>query len=96
MRLNAQAARAQPKAPMSAASKITRVVSDLFLPMCEGFVPAYTPLTSSPDGEELVLLERIWEMFPDAMATREDFVGRMGLLYDTGSRKRARSPPAEG
>ena len=50
---------------MSAASKITKVVTDFFLPMAEGFVPAYTPLTQSPDAEEMLLLEKIWEMFPE-------------------------------
>ena len=84
MRMNAQAARSHPKTPMSAASKITKVVTDLFLPMCEGFVPGYTPLTSSPDADEMLLLERIWDMFPEAMASRADFVDRMGQLYDTG------------
>jgi hypothetical protein len=90
MRMNAQAARGQPKNPMSAASKITRVVTDLFLPIADGFVPLYTPLTSSLDAEETLLLERIWDLFPDAMQTREDFVDRMGTLYDTG-----RQPPTK-
>jgi hypothetical protein len=82
--MNAQAVRAPPKNPMSAASKITKVVTDFFLPMADGFVPAYTPLTQSPDAEEMLLLEQIWDMFPEAMRTREDFVDRMGALYDTG------------
>ena len=84
MRMSAQTARSHPKTPMSAASKISKVVTDLFLPMGEGFVPAYTPLTSTPDAEEMLLLERIWDMFPEAMATREHFVDRMGQLYDCG------------
>ena len=84
MRMSAQTARSHPKTPMSAASKISKVVTDLFLPMGEGFVPAYTPLTSTPDAEEMLLLERIWDMFPEAMATREHFVDRMGQLYDNG------------
>ena len=87
MRMNAQAVRAPPKNPISAASKITKVVTDFFLPMGDGFMPAYTPLTSSPDAEEMLLLERIWEMFPEAMRTRDDFVGRMGLLYDSGRQR---------
>jgi len=87
MRMNAQAVRAPPKNPMSAASKITKVVTDFFLPMAEGFVPAYTPLTQSPDAEEILLLEKIWEMFPDAMRTREEFVDRMGALYDSGRQR---------
>jgi hypothetical protein len=82
--MNAQAVRAPPKNPMSAASKITKVVTDFFLPMADGFVPAYTPLTQSPDAEEMLLLEQIWDMFPEAMRTREEFVDRMGALYDTG------------
>ena len=82
MRMNAQAARSQTKNPMSAASKITRVVTDLFLPIAEGFVPAYTPLAANLDAEEMQLLERIWELFPDAMQTRAEFVDRMGTLYD--------------
>jgi len=89
MRMNAQAVRAPPKNPMSAASKITKVVTDFFLPMAEGFVPAYTPLTQSPDAEEMLLLEKIWEMFPEAMRTREEFVDRMGALYDSGRQKGA-------
>jgi hypothetical protein len=84
MRMNAQAVRAPPKNPVSAASKITKVVTEFFLPMTDCFVPAYTPLTQSPDAEEMMLLERIWEMFPEAMRSREDFVDRMGMLYDTG------------
>jgi hypothetical protein len=56
----------------------------------------------------MLLLERIWEMFPEDMATREDFVDRMGQLYDSGRqggdegggkgarRKRARAPPSAG
>ena len=87
--MNAQAVRAPPKNPMSAASKITKVVTDFFLPMAEGFVPAYTPLTQSPDAEEMLLLEKIWEMFPEAMRTREEFVDRMGALYDTGRHRAA-------
>ena len=100
MRMNAQATRSHPKTPMSAASKVSKIVSDLFLPMCEGFVPGYTPLTSSPDAEEMLLLERIWDMFPEAMATKEDFVDRMGQLYDSGRQggdgapKRKRARPA--
>jgi hypothetical protein len=82
--MNAQATRSHPKTPMSAASKVSKIVADLFLPMCEGFVPGYTPLTSSPDADEMLLLERIWDMFPEAMATREDFVDKMGQLYDSG------------
>lgn len=57
--------------------------------MAEGFMPAYTPLTPSPDAEEMLLLERIWEMFPEAMQSREEFVDRMGALYDNGRRKDA-------
>jgi hypothetical protein len=45
MRMNAQATRGQAKNPMSAASKVSRVVTDLFLPMAEGFVPALGPPT---------------------------------------------------
>jgi hypothetical protein len=89
MRMNAQAVRAPPKNPMSAASKITKVVMDFFLPMAEGFMPAYTPLTSSPDAEEMLLLEQIWDLFPEAMRSREDFVDRLGALYDTGCQKLA-------
>jgi hypothetical protein len=102
MRMSAQTARAHPKTPLSAASKIAKVVTDLFLPMGEGFVPAYTPLTSTPDEEEMLLLERIWEMFPEDMASREQFVDRMGQLYDSGRqdpgarRKRARTGEGEG
>ncbi len=50
-------------------------------------MPAYTPLTSSPDAEEMLLLERIWEIFPEAMRTRDEFVGRMGMLYDSGRQR---------
>ena len=89
MRMNAQAVRPPPKNPMSAASKITKVVTDFFLPMAEGFMPAYTPLTPSPDAEEMHLLEQIWDLFPEAMGTREEFVGRLGALYDTGRQKLA-------
>jgi hypothetical protein len=89
MRMNAQAARVQTKNPMSAASKVTRVVTDLFLPMGEGFVPHYTPLTSTLDTEEMLLLERIREMFPEAMQSRAEFVDRMGKLYDTKKQRRA-------
>lgn len=95
MRMNAQATRGQAKSPMSAASKISRVVADLFLPIGEGFVPAYTPLTPNLDAEEMLLLERIWEMFPDAMQTRAEFVDRMGMLYDSGRQtqtERAKRP----
>lgn len=89
MRMNAQSTRGQAKNPMSAASKITRVVTDLFLPITEGFVPGYTPLTTSPDAEEMLLLERIWDLFPGAMQTRAEFVDRMGELYDTKRQRRA-------
>jgi hypothetical protein len=89
MRMSAQATRGQGKSPMSAANKITRAVTDLFLPIAEGFVPTYTPLTASPDTEEMLLLERIGEMFPDAMQTRAEFVDRMGVLYDAKRLKRS-------
>ena len=83
MRMNAQATRQSPKNPMSAASKITKVVSDFFLPMVDGFVPKYTPLTATPDAEEMLLLEKIWEMFPDSMHSKGEFVERMEALYDS-------------
>lgn len=84
MRMATQATRAPPKNPMSAASKITKVVTEFFLPLGDGFVPEYTPLTACPDAEEALLLERIWDMFPESMRTREEFVARMGELYDSG------------
>jgi len=85
--MSTQASRAPPKNPMSAASKITKVVTEFFLPLGDGFVPEYTPLTASPDAEEALLLARIWEVFPDAMRTREEFVERMGELYDAGAQR---------
>jgi len=93
MRMSAQAARPQPKNPMSAANKITRVVSDFFLPIAEGYVPEYTPLSTQPDADETQLLERIWELFPDAMRSRDDFVDCMCQLYDSRGQgaKRARA-----
>lgn len=93
MRMQAQATRPPPKNPMSAAGKITRVVTDLFLPIADGYVPAYTPLSAQPDAEELLLLERVRELFPDAMQSRELFVDRMCHLYDGGRQgaKRART-----
>ena len=93
MRMSAQAARTQPKNPMSAASKISRIVTDLFLPIADGYVPAYTPLTPQPDAEELLLLERIWDLFPNAMGSRTEFVDCMCQLYDSRSQggKRART-----
>ena len=96
MRTSAQAARPQPKNPVSAANKITRVVSDFFLPIAEGYVPEYTPLSTQPDAEETQLLDRIWELFPDAMRTRAEFVDCMCQLYDSGGRvgKRARAADA--
>lgn len=84
MRMSTQAVRPPPKNPMSAASKITKIVTDFFLPLADSFVPEYTPLTATPDEEEALLLERIWETFPESMHTREAFVARMGELYDTG------------
>lgn len=83
MRMASAAPRLQPKNPMSAASKITRIVSDFFLPLADGYIPPYTPLTATPDAEETLLLERIWELFPESMKSRDDFVARMGELYDT-------------
>jgi len=88
MRMNSQASRPPPKNPMSAASKICRVVADLFLPMAEGYVPEYTPLAPRPEEDEAQLLERAWELFPDAMRTREGFLEQMGLLYDGDARAR--------
>jgi hypothetical protein len=82
--MSAQVVRQPPKNPMSAASKITKVVNEFFLPLADGFVPTHTPLTSSPDAEETLLLERIWEMFPESMRSREEFVAKMGELYDSG------------
>lgn len=84
MRVSTQASRPQPKSPVSAASKISKVVTEFFLPLADGFVPAYTPLTPSPDAEEVLLLEKIWETFPECMRSREEFVTRMGELYDSG------------
>ena len=49
--MSAQVVRQPPKTPMSAASKITKVVNEFFLPLADGFVPTHTPLTSSPDAE---------------------------------------------
>lgn len=89
MRMATQVTRQPPKNPMSAASKISKVVTEFFLPLADGFVPAYTPLTATPDEEENLLLERIWEMFPEAMRTREDFVAKMGELYDSADAERA-------
>jgi len=74
---------------MSAASKITKVVTDFFLPLADGFVPEYTPLSSTPDDEEALLLEKISDTFPECMGTREDFVAKMGEIYDTGRQLRA-------
>lgn len=82
MRMNAQASRAVVKPPMSAAGKITRMVTDFFLPMVDGFIPAYTPFTSTPDAEELLVLERLASLFPESMRTRGEFVQCMGDLYD--------------
>ncbi len=100
MRMQAQATRPPPKNPMSAAGKISRVVTDLFLPIAEGFVPAYTPLAAQPDAEETLLLERVWELFPDAMQSRELFVDRMCQLYEGAvrgeKRPRTRAPPQGG
>ncbi len=84
MRMSTQPVRPPPKNPMSAASKITKVVNEFFLPLADGFVPEYTPLTSTPDDEEILLLERIWDAFPECMNTREKFVAKMGELYDNG------------
>ena len=83
-------ARQLPKNPMSAAYKVTRVVTEFFLPLTEGFVPRYTPLTPTPDADELQLLERIWELFPESIKSRETFVAKMGELYDS-----LRAPPGE-
>jgi hypothetical protein len=85
MRMSTQVARQPPKNPMTAASKISKVVTEFFLPLADGFVPAYTPLTATPDAEETLLLERIWEMFPECMRTREDFVAKMAELYDSAA-----------
>lgn len=99
MRMSAQAARPPPKSPMSAASKISHLVTDLFLPIADGYVPAHTPLTAASGEEELLLLERIRELFPAAMGSRDEFVESMCQLYDggrQGSAKRAReSRPAQ-
>ena len=84
MRMSTQATPQPPKNPLSAASKITRVVTEFFLPLADGFVPAYTPLSATPDADEIQLLERIWEVFPESMRTREEFVARMEKLYDSG------------
>jgi hypothetical protein len=83
MRMSTQAVRQPPKNPMSAASKITKVVTEFFLPLADNFVPDYTPLTATPDAEENLLLEKIWEMFPECMRTRDAFVAKMGELYDS-------------
>lgn len=91
MRMSTQAVRQPPKNPMSAASKISKVVTEFFLPLAEAFVPAYTPLTATPDAEESLLLERIWETFPESMRTREAFVAKMGELYDSADGKRSHS-----
>jgi len=85
MRMNSQAARPPPKNPMSAASKVCRVVTDLFLPMAEGFVPEYTPLAPQAEEDEAQLLERARELFPDALRTREAFLEQMAALYDGGA-----------
>lgn len=106
MRMSTQASRQPPKNPMSAASKITKVVTEFFLPLADGFVPSHTPLTATPDAEETILLEKIWETFPESMRTREEFVAKMGELYDSGrqapcqaaageKRKRGESPAAD-
>ena len=91
MRMSTQAVRSPPKNPMSAASKITKVVTEFFLPLADGFVPEYTPLTATPDDDEAILLEMIWEAFPECMRTKEEFVARMGELYDSGRQRDASS-----
>lgn len=83
MRMSTQAARPPQKNLMSAASKISKVVNDFFLPLADGYFPSYTPLTSTPDDEENLILERIWETFPEDMRSREAFVARMGDMYDS-------------
>lgn len=82
MRMATQASRPQSKNPMSAANKITKVVTEFFLPLADSYIPSYTPLTATPDAEETLLLEKICEMFPEAMATRDHFVHKMGEIYD--------------
>lgn len=92
--MSTQVARQPPKNPVSAASKITKVVTEFFLPLADGFVPAYTPLTATPDAEEALLLERIWELFPESMRSREEFVAKMGEIYDGAGAKRKRGEGA--
>jgi hypothetical protein len=87
MRMSTQAVRTITKNPMSAASKITKVVTDFFLPLADGFVPEYTPLTSTLDDDEALLLEKIWNTFPEIMGTKEDFVAKMGEIYDNGRQR---------
>lgn len=82
MRMAAQSTKPQPKQIVSAASKISRVVTDFFLPLADDYIPAYTPFTATPDVEETLILERLWEVFPDCMKSRETFVAKMGELYD--------------
>jgi hypothetical protein len=94
--MSTQSVRPPPKNPKSAASKISKVVTEFFLPLADGFVPAYTPLTATPDAEESLLLERIWETFPESMRTRESFVARMGELYDSADGKRSYSDAFAG
>lgn len=94
MRMASAAPRLQPKNPMSAASKITRIVTDFFLPLADGYIPPYTPLTATPDAEETLLLEKIWELFPESMKSRDDFVAKMGELYDS-RHDQAAEPQAE-
>jgi len=80
--MSSQSVKPSQKNLMSAASKITKVVNDFFLPLTEGYFPTYTPLTPTPDAEETLILERIWETFPESMRTREQFVAKMGEMYD--------------
>ena len=53
------------------------------------FIPMYTPLTCESGADEIVILNQICEIFPDAMLNREVFVAKMGEIYDRGSLARA-------
>ena len=71
-----------PRAPMSAAAKISRLVDELFLPMALEGGERYTSFLADAEADERAAVARLCELRPWIGEDREAFVEAAGELYD--------------
>lgn len=79
----------KPKTVTSAASKVSRVVCDFFLPLGDCTFPEFTSFSPTGDTEEAWTFDRLLDLFPEDVKTKEDVVNRVVSLYDQSMKTRA-------